>query len=184
MRRRGAGGFTLIEIGIAVAVIGVLAAIAIPSYMSYRKRAKTAEPINNLATLYIGAASYYDMQFTYADADAGTVTQATRCVAATSAQVPATPGRNRQYPDFDSDSTFKALKFTVPDGVNYSYLVTGVDEPAEQCTRPASTEAYTFAAFGDLDGDAELSTFSFQAGVNANLGLARSPGLDVTKELE
>jgi type IV pilus assembly protein PilA len=47
-------GFTIIELMIAVAIIGVLAALAIPSYQFYMVRSKTAEAFKMLAPYQTG----------------------------------------------------------------------------------------------------------------------------------
>jgi type IV pilus assembly protein PilE len=60
-------GFTLIELMIVVAVIGILAAIAIPNYRDYIKRGKAAEATSNLATLRVKMEQYFQDNRTYVD---------------------------------------------------------------------------------------------------------------------
>ncbi len=52
-------GFTLIELMIVVAIIGILAAIAIPAYQDYTVRAKVTEGINAMNAAKASVSEYY-----------------------------------------------------------------------------------------------------------------------------
>ncbi len=52
-------GFTLIELMIVVAIIGILAAIAIPAYQDYTIRSQVTEGMNLASAVETGVAEYY-----------------------------------------------------------------------------------------------------------------------------
>src|SRR3989442_5393554 len=62
---KGDRGFTLIELMIVVAIIGILAAIAIPNFMTYQAKARQSEAKVNLGGVFTTATSYFAENNTY-----------------------------------------------------------------------------------------------------------------------
>jgi type IV pilus assembly protein PilA len=66
-------GFTLIELLIVVAIIGILAAIAIPQFAAYRAKAFNSSAMSDLKNVKTGAEAFmadnqmYPVDVTYAD---------------------------------------------------------------------------------------------------------------------
>jgi type IV pilus assembly protein PilA len=59
-------GFTLVELMIVVAIIGILAAIAIPNFIKFQARSKQSEPKANLKALFTAQRAYFSEKDTYA----------------------------------------------------------------------------------------------------------------------
>ncbi len=62
MRQRG---FTLIELMIVVAIIGILAAIAVPNFTRFQAKAKQSEAKANLKAIFVAAKAYFTEHDTF-----------------------------------------------------------------------------------------------------------------------
>ncbi len=60
-------GFTLIELMIVVAIIGILAAIAIPNFLRYQAKSRQTEARTNLGGIVVAETSYFGEQARYSD---------------------------------------------------------------------------------------------------------------------
>jgi len=65
LARPHSAGFTLIELMIVVAIIGILAAIAIPNFLRYQAQARQSEAKTNLSGIFVAETTYYGEQSSF-----------------------------------------------------------------------------------------------------------------------
>lgn len=178
-QRKRVGGFTLIELMVVVAIIGVLASVAIPSFMRYIAKARSTEARQNLSKIYMQARTYYLETFGGQQLDQVVEYQFPNSVGRTPALsccVGGIAGKCAPDPSHWTSPTWVALHFSVndPHYYQYEFLSSGT----------GNASVYTVRAVGDLDCDGIESLFQIYGGIGSNGDVTGSAGIYRQNELE
>jgi type IV pilus assembly protein PilA len=139
-------GFTLIELMIVVAIIGILAAIAIPNFLQFQLRSKTGEAKTNIAAIRTAEEGYFAEYNNYVLANETPGTAMTT---------------NKRLWSGGGITQFDQLGWSPTGEVFYNYGVNAVGS------------SYTISAQGDLDGNATNSDYGYvHPAPGATVGLA------------
>ncbi|MCC6646165.1 MAG: prepilin-type N-terminal cleavage/methylation domain-containing protein [Polyangiaceae bacterium] len=169
-------GFTLVELMIVVAIIGVLAALAIYGVTRYLRNAKTAEARAGVGAIAKGNVSYYNNEAgvtsVLAPGTAAGFTQNICLTASKTVPINATFIKGKKYQSQDSEwkegpgvlgKGFSCLRFSMDQPQYFLYNYTS---NAATGANPAG-KVFTALAHGDLNGDTVTSTFSYLGKVGA-----------------
>ena len=176
-------GFTLVELMIVVAIIGVLAALAIYGVSRYLKHSKTAEATRSLGSMEVGSKAKFQLDTDTSGAGTGpfvhtycastTITPAAGIPSGRKVSVVTPAGTNVEY----NQPGWQCLKFVMTDPQFYAYTYTS-NAPAA-----GTLATYSALAAGDLDGNGRSSAFLLK-GQGSSVGESTRVSLTIANEDE
>ena len=178
MRKRQAG-FTLVELMIVVAIIGVLAALAIYGVSRYLKHSKTAEATRNLGSIETGSKNQFQQETDTSGTGVGPFVHRfcpNSAINPPSTGLPSAAKIKSPAADWN-DPAWSCLKFSINEPQFYQYKYVG------NTTTTGTAATYTATANGDLDGNGTQSTFQL-TGSGSLTGDAQRNALKITNEDE
>jgi prepilin-type N-terminal cleavage/methylation domain-containing protein len=134
-------GFTLIEVMIAVAIIGILASTAISMFQLQTQRTKRTEAMTNLEAMAKMQRAYFGENGSHPSVS----------------PVPLGPPGEKQNWDPASSAAFGTLGFNIEGSVYYVY---DVNSGSGICACP-SNGCFTGAAYGDSDRDTGVAVVAY-----------------------
>jgi len=147
MRSRRNAAFTMVELMIVIAIIGVLASVAVPGFVKYQMTSKRAEAFTNLRGLATSQKAFYGEWGSYVD----------------SAPEPwntsgIAPSRQKRAVSALT-AAFSGLGWTPEGDVYYDYdSCSSAGTAGCSCTCPT---CFTVSAWGDLDDDGSRSAVQY-----------------------